>query len=125
MAGVMNQRVEMVAHWHVGHGLGGARDIVRRHFAENKMKIVVSDDVEIEAEGGSQILTRLFEMLLVPRSCYPTSVRIVLWSLDTGTSIDATIGNRSPSLSFMDPLARQRYTDHFEKWLEGLGKALT
>src|SRR5882757_6526187 len=111
----VTRQVQMSAQWHAGHGIGAAREFVRRHLATNKMRISTTSGVQFEAVGGSRILTRLFGMLLVPRSCYPTLVRIVVQRLVVGTLVDVTIESRPQFYFFIYPYARQRYADHCEQ----------
>jgi len=120
----MAQKVGMSGNWIVCHTGTDTRRIVEHHLASHKMRIVGASESQLEVEGGSQVLTRLLGMLLIPRTRYPTRAKITIAEADSGTSVEATIENRKLPLFIIDPIAASRYNNCFEIWLDELGTAL-
>ncbi len=98
--------------------------VATSYIYATRMRIRADVDGAIEAQQGSQFLTRLIGGWFIGRRWLPKRAVIRVLRDPGGIRIEATIEEKL-GFGLLDPKFRRRYEGYFAAWLAGLRNATT
>ena len=115
-------RTHLKHSWETSSTIEAAKPKLGDFLDQNKMNVVSQDYAEalnVTADQGSQLITRLLGGWFVNPIHFPKRARISLYPMDGGIRVEATI-EETLGVSWFDRAFQNRYEGYFRTWMDAL-----